>query len=273
MSYHRLIGAAFLLTAFIALPCLDAWAQDKKKGKAPPTVADSAKLPAGEYVGILKSTPGTDRMFSIEVEQVRLVATGKGGAPTRGGGNQGINRVMQLQNQMGQAQRQLAMARTPQARNQAMNRLRTLNNQLNQAIVQLQRGGGKAGGPPPGYRYEKAKVAIEFQASEKVKVRTMLLPGEFDDKGERKKYSKKELDELKGKDKKLPGYESALERLEVGQKVQVVTVSVAVKKGATKEEKERDEEMVDDKAKQAKLIVTLEAAPPSTGKGGPKKKK
>src|SRR4051794_35030627 len=123
MKYLRLIGAALLLAAIVALPAADLWAQDKKKDDKPaPKSADSDKMPAGEFYGILKSTPGSDRTFTIEVEQVRLVPGGGGGGarPPRANPNTALGRVLQLQAQVAQAQNQYATAKTVQARNAAM---------------------------------------------------------------------------------------------------------------------------------------------------------
>ncbi|MBY0232311.1 MAG: hypothetical protein K2W96_23790, partial [Gemmataceae bacterium] len=73
---HRILGTGLLLAAFVAFPAADAFAQkDKKKEKpaevAPPT--DSDKLKASEFAGTLKTVPGTDRTFTMDVEHVTLV--------------------------------------------------------------------------------------------------------------------------------------------------------------------------------------------------------
>jgi len=117
MSYLRLIGAALLLAAFAALPAVDAWAQDKKKKDDKPAqkTADSDKMPAGDFYGILKSTPGSDRNFTIEVEQVRLVPAAGGARPPRTNPNTALGRVLQLQAQVAAAQNQYVAAKTVQA--------------------------------------------------------------------------------------------------------------------------------------------------------------
>jgi hypothetical protein len=270
MRYRRLIGTAMLAAAFLALPSMEAWGQkDKKKdGPAAGAPKEGEDLPAGEYIGILKSTPGTDRSFTVDLETTRLVPTGKGGGRPGAGSGGGAQRVLQIQMQMQQAQAQAAAARTPQARQQAMGRLSSLAGQLRGAIAGLQRSAGKGGGAPAGFRYEKSHVLVEFQASEKAKVRTLVLPDTFDDKGTLRKYTPKELEDLKGKDRSSPGYESALEKLEVGQMIKVTTAAVA--KGATKVDKDKDD---DEQSKQAKMIVVLKAADPALAKGDKKKKK
>src|SRR5262245_1576461 len=95
---RRLVCASLLLIAFLAVPSVELHAQkDKKKMDAPDkTPVDSAKL-SGEFIGKLKNTPGTDRIFVITSETKKLVPTGKGGA--RIGGNYGgANRIITLQN-------------------------------------------------------------------------------------------------------------------------------------------------------------------------------
>jgi hypothetical protein len=68
MSVSRIPGLLFLLLAML-LPFSPAWAQ---RGKAPadgkPGWVDSAKLPPGKYTGWLKTTPGADGFFEMEME-------------------------------------------------------------------------------------------------------------------------------------------------------------------------------------------------------------
>src|SRR5262249_37754586 len=130
---------------------------------------------------------------------------------------------------------------------------------------------------------------IEFQHRELVKVRTMILPEQFDEKGNIKKYTKEELKELKGKDKDLPGYESSLEKLEAGQ---VVTVTLAAysRPKPKPEDKPRPEDKVnpedkinakdldkvkpdEEKKMQVRVIVIKEEAPSAPERKGRKKAK
>lgn len=278
--YQRLFGTAFLMAAFFALPFMEALGQNaKKKDPAPVagTPTDSGKLAPGAFEGILKSTPGSDRTFTVDVEIVKMVPAGaKGGAVKgnggKGGNNNGPQKILQMQNQLQQAEAQALRATSPQQRQQAMGKIRQLTNQIQQAALQSQRSGN---GAPPGFRYEKSKVAVEFQGSDKVKVRTIVLPETFDDKGNLKKYSTKELEDLRGKDKSAPGYESALEKLEVGQRVRIITAAVAPTKGVKTKDKDADDELSAEKSRQATLILVTAPADPSVAKGAapPKKKK
>jgi hypothetical protein len=95
----------------------------------------------------------------------------------------------------------------------------------------------------------------------------MVLPETFDEKGNLKKYSQKELAELKGSDRSSPGYEFSAEQLQVGQMVRVVTATVGKAATGGALSKERDDEMVDEKNKQVKLLVVLTAADPSAARG------
>lgn len=250
---RRLIGMGLLATVFLTLPALDVHAQNKKKAANAGPVIDSGKLNAGEYAGTLRSAPGSDRRFSIEVE----VPKAAGG----GGGNNNAGNLARMQMQMQQAQRQLATARTPQQRQQAMNRLMQLQRQLAQQAARANQGGGAG-------RVTMVKQEVEFQASDSVKVRTLHTPDQFDEKGNLKKYNAKEIAELKGKDKNLPGFESSLEKLSPGQKVRLVLA--AARQNPANKDKEGDAGL-NEKRMQVRLIVILEegsgeTAPPRKAK-------
>ncbi|MFO0879055.1 MAG: hypothetical protein U0840_17060 [Gemmataceae bacterium] len=263
---HRHVFGVTLLLAFMVLVTAGPQAQAQKKKKAdddkPAKAAvDSDKLRGGEFLGTLKTTPGSDRTFVIETETPQLVPSGNGRNGGRG------NNVMQQQNQLLQAQRAVATARTPQQRQQAMQRLQ-------QAVLRQQQSMARSGGSGiPGYRVSMTKQQIEFQASEKVKVRTMLLPDQFDEKGNVKKYSKKELAELKGSDASLPGYNSGLDKLEPGQKVRVVLGPAPRSAAGADKDKEPDENPAAEKRSQVKMLVIVgESSSDTTAKGKGKAK-
>lgn len=75
----------------------------------------------------------------------------------------------------------------------------------------------------------KNKVQATFIVTEDAKIRTRVLPTLFDDKGNLKKPTGKELLELKGKDKTLPGYESEFGNLKRGQVLLVHQVTTKEK--------------------------------------------
>ncbi len=306
---HRLIGATLLLATIAALvpSALNAQGKKGKKGTTLPPL-DSAKLLPGELTGMVKTTVGPDRMFVVTIESQNIVYTGKG-VKAYTGNNQAIKQLVKLQNQLIQAQNSynsLASAKRPKAAqlNQAANKVAQLTIQLqNQAVAIQNQLIAQASvltpeGLPPGYKLVKSTRDVEFQHTENVKVRTMFLPEEFDDKGDVKKYTAAEKLKLKGKDKKLPGYESSIEKIEVGHKIKLKLVKrpkpkpAPVEKTEVKEpekkvekakEKEKEPEELKEKGKddeekkmQVRLIIILEEAKgttPSPGDKGKRKKK
>lgn len=69
--------------------------------------------------------------------------------------------------------------------------------------------------------YRQGRHRLELQAADDMKVRMLFPPVEYDEKGRPKKYTKKELDDLKGPDKKLPGYPAEFDNLKPEQTVEV----------------------------------------------------
>ncbi len=113
------------------------------------------------------------------------------------------------------------------------------------------------------YKYENKD--IEIQAADDVVVRMLRPKEDFDDKGRPKKYTKKEKEELKGPDKKLPGYNADFGDLTTDQLVQVSLVRKkgmpAVAKKPKRKGKDKDEaaeaDLLADYAPQASLIVIV----------------
>jgi hypothetical protein len=118
---------------------------------------------------------------------------------------------------------------------------------------------------------------VEFQLTENAKVRTMLLPSDeaFDEKGNPKKYTAKELAELKGPDKSLPGYQSSIESLRAGQTVQLTLVTVPRAPDAGKKKADDGDELKAfmDKSKQVKLVVIVSSPAGAEAPRPPVKKK
>ncbi len=100
---------------------------------------------------------------------------------------------------------------------------------------------------------------LELRPVEDLKVRTLQPPLQFDDKGNPKKYTAKELKELKG-DEKLPGYTGDLESLRPNQTVMVVVVRPKPAPGGKKDGPE--DGLADDKKPLARMVVVLAEPPP-----------
>jgi hypothetical protein len=122
------------------------------------------------------------------------------------------------------------------------------------------------------YRVVQVTRNFDFQSEEGVKVRTAEPPRALDDKGAVKKYTPEELRVLKGKDRSLPGYESSVAALGVGQTVQV-TLTAHKKLAASEKDKDRDPDRdpVAERQMQVRMIVIVADAP--AGAAQPKKKK
>jgi hypothetical protein len=105
---------------------------------------------------------------------------------------------------------------------------------------------------------------MDVRASENCKVRTKAPPIEYDDKGNLKKYTQKELNALKGTSK-LPGYPSDLDHLTAGQ---IVTLYMAKTKPGSKIEaaspkkKSADDDSPPPPRPEVVMIVVEKEAPP-----------
>src|SRR5262245_32858806 len=75
---------------------------------------------------------------------------------------------------------------------------------------------------------------VDLVGSENMRVRVSDPPKKYDDKGSILKLTKKDLDDLKGPDKKMPGYMGELAHVQKGQ---IVQVSLAKKKTPAAEAK------------------------------------
>jgi hypothetical protein len=135
------------------------------------------------------------------------------------------------------AQVQMAQANSPQALLNARN-----------ALAQAQAGL---------YSMQSVQKDYELQAAEDIKVRAANPPAQFDDKGRIKRYTAKELKELKGTDK-LPGYPAEFSDLRQDQIVQVTLIK---KKGAPrtpiKKGKDVDPDLLNDFLPQMSMIVIV----------------
>jgi hypothetical protein len=161
---------------------------------------DASQLPPGEFEGILRRVPGTDRIFTVTVTVPQVTVNPN--VPATVNVQRHINAVLQIQQQM-------RRSRNPAAQ----------LHQLQSAVNRLQVEAAKA--QASSIRVTTVTHNIDFQAADDVKVRTMHAPEVFDDKGKVRKHTAEELKQLKGKDPNLAGYESSLDALMVGQVVHV----------------------------------------------------
>jgi hypothetical protein len=230
---HRFPGAGLLLASLLALPVLGAPTPAptaKKTGAA----VDAENLPAGQFSGTLLTTPGSDRTFTLRIPFQRLQVNTS--APARN--NTLPTNLLSKQQEIVRLQSQMARSRNP------LNELRRIQQLITQMQQEVLRQRLHPQQMP--YRVVTSTQDVEFQIMEDAKVRTLVLPPAFDDRGKSMKYTANELRELKGKDTNLPGYESSVENLTQGQ---VVRVTLAAKK-PNPANKDKDKDLDKDKAEE-----------------------
>jgi hypothetical protein len=101
---------------------------------------------------------------------------------------------------------------------------------------------------------------IDIEASDEAQVRLKDPPVAFDEKGNVKKYTQKELKELKG-DSKLPGYAGDFDSLKPDQLVQVKLAKMKETPKAKPKEKDADKDLLNDNRPIATSIMILQDAP------------
>jgi hypothetical protein len=233
---HRCLGAGLLLAAVVIFPNGAAGQVDKKPITSP---VDAEKLGPGDFTGTVLTTPGTDRSFTVRVLYQTVVLNPNAAKST----NPGVRNLLRLQNQINHLQNQMARSKRP---NQQLVKIQQLAAQMQVQAARVQANL---------YRTVPATQDVDFQAADDTKVRKVNLPPKYDEKGNPVKYTTDELKEFKGKDTKLPGYESTIGELQVGQ---VVTITLAVpkpapgsspSKPAEKKDKEENKDLDKDKDK------------------------
>lgn len=289
------VAVGLLLGLFWILPAETA--QPKPK-TAEPSV-DGDLLRPGQFTGTLVKVPNSDRMFTLKITypEVRLKP---GAKPPTGGTirlphvqnmsrqfqqlhrlqqqmvrssvpHHAIHNMMQMQQTM--MQMQMNQQRMAQAEASMMMRMAQQQAKAEQQLIQAELKALQQYVKAVQNMYQVVKVTrdFDFQADENVKVRVKDLPEQFDEKGVIKKYTAQEKAEFKGKDKNLPGYESSIDALKVGQIVQATlgahkkprpasssaTSAAKNKDGDSDKDKDSEKESANQHKMQVKMIVIL----------------
>jgi hypothetical protein len=207
---------------------------------------------AGVFTGKMGQVEGTSKWFTVQVPKRIPVQNPGALANIINLKAQLVNYQAQLANQQGQLLNAIKNKDAAGANN-VRNAIANTQNALAATQIELQRNQAIA------VTYQEKTYDIELQAAEDMKVRLLQPPVAFDDNGKPKKYTKKELDELKGPDKKLPGYTAAFENLRPGQ---VVEVYLAKKKDSSKPSvKDPDKDTKSDNRPFVTMIV-IQREPP-----------
>jgi hypothetical protein len=212
---------ALALTAVVAAP---AFAADKPDGK----LDNQEKLVSlGTVRGTLVN-PGSDKGNLIVSVTLRYLEPNL----------QAQANLLRQQQNLLQQQAQIMQTRNPIQRQQL---LAQLANQARQQQQNL-------------FTVREIKKDFEFKTGPDMKVRVLQLPRDFDEKGNPKKYTAKELKELKG-DPKLPGYTAEQDSLRANQIVLVYLVGK--KKPPPKKGEEPDKDALEDNKPMIRMIVIL----------------
>jgi hypothetical protein len=220
---HAISWMATLVLLFLLLAG-PAVAQKKDKDKDIDKPNDAKMIKAGVLVGKVMNVYEEKRKIRLQISVPKLNPAGLVG--------------------LANAQRQMATAKTIQARIQAQ-----------RAMMQAQAG-----------LYTMATQDVELTALDDVVVRMARPREEFDDKGKVKKLTKAELKELKG-DPKEPGYKAEFSDVSTEQIIQVHLVK---KKGSDKpaprpkKKKDADEDVdvwADNLPQISRIMILREPAP------------
>jgi len=108
--------------------------------------------------------------------------------------------------------------------------------------------------------YKDQTKNLELAAGDDMKVRTMLPPVEYDDKGKVKKLTPKELKALKGPDQNVPGFPADFDNLKPGQTVRVY---VTKPKKDLARGKPKDKDLLADSKEKPKVMMIVILAEPA----------
>jgi hypothetical protein len=226
---RRVLFGTGLVSALVC-PALAADDKDPDKDKPDSKEIKEAKdklVSAGKITGKLTRVDGSQKYLTVQV--TLKVAELKHDAPQH---------LVNLQRQLAEA----GLIRNPVQRQQ---RIAEIQGQ----ITRYQTTGM--------YTTKDQQQKFELQATDDVKVRMQNPPVDFDDSGKPKKYTAKELKELKGPDPKLPGYTADFDSLKQDM---TVDVYVAKPKSTTKSksaDKDKDKDASSGDTLRATMIVIL----------------
>jgi hypothetical protein len=197
-----------------------------------------------ELIGKLTFEGNSQKDFTLHVTQKIM-------EPDFGAQQQFARQQYELQQQ----QLRMATARRPQDLAQAQQQYLQTLNQLAQTQNRL-------------FRPKDLKFDVPLRFAEKVKVRLLNPPIDYDDKGNVKRYTAKELKELQGTEG-LPGFTGDLDALRNGQIVKVFLAKNAAAKAVPpgkgapprKKKADEDEDEVGMARPEAVMIMVLQDTP------------
>ena len=227
----RLLCAMALAAVVTAVPALAA----DGNAAAPAGPQDrSALAQAGEVTGILKKVNPTDKTFTLEVDvaelrgRLRLKTTAEHAARLAQQGVRQAARAGQEEARLLEQEEKALQTRSPVKRAEKLDRVAVRAEKLQakeraqQEKLRLEQEAQKVRQAlAPGAHAHVQAARFDLGSGHDVKVRRLEPPVRYTKKGKVKKYTAKELKELKGADDDLVGYRARFTDLRPGQIVQV----------------------------------------------------
>jgi hypothetical protein len=229
------LGLMALFVILLPAPAADDRSDTTTKSEANKKQYDKLIKSGKSFIGKLVKVDADQRHLTVEVTYKSLKQD-----------PQAVQHLANLQLQMVEAQRH----RNPVDRLTQTNRIQL---EIEKATRNL---------------YKDQTQKIELDAPEDMKVRTMLLALEFDDKGKPRKLTEKEKRERKGPDPTLPGYMADFDSLKPDQTVEVYLAKQPAKSKVTlnrrsqnvAEEKDKDADNTEStRPKIAMIVIRAEA--------------
>jgi hypothetical protein len=213
----------FYLAALLVFCAAPALADDKKDADKADKKPEGEKLiTLGQVAGVLTNTGGSEAEYTVKVTlyvpEPNLQAQAD---------------LLRKQQQLVQKQAEIMRTRNPVQRQQQMAQLVRDAQQMPQNL----------------WKIKEVHHDVKAAPADDMKVRLLQPPEAFDDKGNPKKYTAKELKELKGPDN-LPGYTGSLDDVKTNQ---LVLVTLARKPAKPAEKKDGDKPKDGDKKDGDKL--------------------
>lgn len=275
----RLVVFVGIALSFLALFLDEAGAQ-KKDAKGPKEPAETTAsaddykmlLNMKEIYGKLVSN-GQSGTLGLDVDFPRLEPN-----PNYKPGMMTAN-IQQLQSLYQQQQQALKISNAGKKQQQLIKIAQQVR-QVQLKIAQQQAKEANPFGPNGPFKVINDTKSFELDMSDKLEVRKWSIEGEYDEKGNIKKYTKEELAALRGNDPKKPGFKAKLDDLQNGQ---IVNLYLGPPKTSSKDAKPKDEPAKDQKPSDSKSTQTANVQRPtvtmvlilqdSTGIGGDPGKK
>lgn len=265
---YRSLGLVILFLAAALLVPTEAIGQNKKKKQkndptpmaTPQEYAQLAQLK--DVVGKLVYAETSAQSLTLRLDFQHIEANPN--FKPAGGKTHNLNQQMQ---RILNDQARLQNERNPLRRQQLMRQLIQDTNRLQQQLA----GGATAGKANPNnlpYRIVTDSKDFHLDVEDKATVRWQTPPFKYDDKGEVVKYTKEQLEELRGKDKSKPGYEGKFDDLMPGQ-----TVKLYLKAPERKSGKEKDEDAAVNRPKVTMILILQDSTNLMFGQGQERDKK